>query len=83
MHRNNEHESCLRRSTFYYKVIVLGCHYPPWLAQVSSLGSEVGMEIDYIGNMIAAEDSKFDLGHIHLEVPEGRRSIVLGRRWEI
>lgn len=52
-------------------------------SQVSSLDSEVEMEIHYIGNMIAAEDSKFDLGLIHLEVPEGQRSGVLRRRWKM
>lgn len=31
---------------------------------------------------IAAEDSKFDLGYIHIQVPAGQ-SRVLNRRWEM
>lgn len=52
-------------------------------SQVSSLDYEMGMEIGHIGNRIVGEDSKFDLGYIHSEVPEGQRSGFLGGRWEM
>lgn len=42
----------------------------------------MGMEIRYVKNRIVGEDNKFDLECIHLEMPKGQRSSVLGRRWE-